>query len=173
MNLYELSREGLEIQNALMEAQGELTPDVELRLDSLLAQGAESIEAAAMVVRGLEASAEACRAEVKRLSERAIMLEDQAERLKARMVFALDTVFGGKVKTKLFTVWSMSAGPGMHFELKPGKTLEDLEKDFPQAVRVKRELNISGLRELADEGELPGELLDSWPVEPKRFVRIK
>ena len=107
--LYELTSEGVQISDMLTENEGELTPELEARLDALMLEGPARMEAAAMVVRQLEANATACEEESKRLRERAKAFSDNASRLKNRMTLALDAAFGGKVKTALFTIWAQSS----------------------------------------------------------------
>ena len=57
MSLYDVSLEGMLIEELLTANEGELTPELEQRLDALMKEGPERIEAAAMIVRGMEASA--------------------------------------------------------------------------------------------------------------------
>ena len=77
LSLYEIGVEGMWITDLLTENEGELTPELETRINELLTEGPQRLEAAAMVVRGMEASAEACENEVKRLALRAKSFQDQ------------------------------------------------------------------------------------------------
>ena len=110
MSLIDIGVDAIAIQDALFELQGELTPEMEAALDSILARGAEALDAGAAVCRRLSGDAEVCRAEAKRLQERAERFERQEEALKGRMLFALDAAFGGKVKTSRNTIWGQTAG---------------------------------------------------------------
>lgn len=139
--LYDLSKEGLEIFDMLEDNLGELTPELEARLDKLMLEGPQRIEAAAMVVRSLEANATACETEAQRLRERAKAFDAQADRLKQRMTICLDAAFHGKVKTPLFTIWTQKSADRVVAELVPGVTAEMLHKDCPDLVRVKMELD--------------------------------
>ena len=48
VSLYDLSLEGVQIQDMLLENDGELTPELEARIDQLMLLGPEKIEAAAI-----------------------------------------------------------------------------------------------------------------------------
>lgn len=139
--LYDLSKEGLEIFDALTDSLGELTPEFEERLDKLMLEGPQKIEAAAMAVRTLEQNAKACEEEAERLRQRAKSFDVQAGRLKQRMVAVLDTAFGGKVKTPLFSVWTQKNADRILADLIPGVTAEMLYAEAPALVRVKYELD--------------------------------
>ena len=168
--LYEISTEGLEIERILTEQEGELTPGLEQRIDTLLREGPERVEAAAMVVRGMEASAVACETEVARLAARAKALQNSAERLKRYIAFALDAAFGGKVKTQRFSVWTQKAPDSTVFDLREEYSLDQLD---PAYVRVKEGLDKIALKQALQEGrELP-EAIYVEHVEGRRYARIK
>ena len=172
--LYDLSAEGLAIFDMLEESLGELTPDLEQRLDSLMLEGPERLEAAAMVVRSLEANASACEAEAQRLRDRAKAFEGQVDRLKLRMTKCLDAAFGGKVKTPLFSIWTQKSADRLIADLVPGVTPEMLYKERPDLVRVKMELNREEVvaRFKAGDRTMP-ELILFEEKEGSRYVRIK
>ena len=100
-NLMDVGIEAIAIQDALIEAQGELTPELESKLDALLANGAAALDSAAWVVRKLTADAEACKEESLRYENRAKSFMGQVDFLKGRMLFALDAAFNGKLKTEI------------------------------------------------------------------------
>lgn len=174
--LYDLSREGLEIFDMLEDNLGELTPELEARLDKLMLEGPERLEAAAMVVRTLEHNAAACEAEADRLHQRAKALAGQTERLKKRMTLCLDQAFNGKVKTSLFTISTQKTADRTVAELVPGVTPEMLHEERPDLVRVKMELDRVRCVELFKNPEtrkqLP-ELLLFEEREGVRHVRIR
>jgi Siphovirus Gp157 len=176
MSLYDVSLEGLQIFDLLEESQGELTPELEARLDTLLLDGPVAIERAAMVVKTLEQNAVSCEAEVDRLRERAKSFSDQASKLKLRMTLCLDNAFNGKVKTPLFTVWTQKSADRTVAELIPGVTPEMLHEERPDLVRVKMELDrekIVGLYKNPETRKSLPELLLFEEKEGSRYVRIK
>ena len=145
--LYDVAQEGADIQALLMENDGELTPELEERLDSLLKQGKDKLIAAVKVVRNIEANADNClkeaatqSEEVERLKTRSASFTADAKRLKERILIAVDFAFGGKVKTDLFTIYGQNSPDTVAIELAPTFTLEQLKEAKPELVRTKLEL---------------------------------
>jgi hypothetical protein len=172
-SLYDLTQAGLEIFDMLSDNLGELTPELEMRLDALMLEGPDRVEAAAMVVRSLEANAAACEFEANRLRDRAKEFEAQADRLKRRMTTCLDAAFHGKVKTPLFTVYTQKNADRIVADLVPGITAEMLHQERPDLVRVKMELDrVKAVAELKAGKPLP-ELILFEEKEGERSVRIK
>lgn len=170
MKLYEIPIEFAVLESALIEQDGELTPELEKRLDDFLRSGKDKIEGGAMVMRGLEMEAEACRTEAKRLTDRAGSLENNAGRLKKLVLYALDGAFGGKVKSALFTIWGQTSAPSTNLDLAPGVDLSELPAEF---VRVKRELAKDAIKEALKVGKkIPDEIIVS-EVPGTRFLRVK
>lgn len=173
MNLYELSLEGLQIQDILQANDGELSPELEARMDALLVEGPERIEAAAMVVRGLEASAGACKAESERLRARAEGFQNQADHLKARITFALDAAFNGKVKTPRFTIWAQSSIPRKNISLDPSYSIDQLREFDPDLVKVTLELNKEKIWNYYKNDALANSAIRITEQPGTRYVRIK
>jgi hypothetical protein len=171
--LYDLTHEGLQIFDMLSDNLGELTPELEKRLDKLMLEGPVRIEAAAMVVRTMDQNASACEAEAQRLRERAKEFEAQADRLKKRMTACLDMSFSGKVKTPLFTIWTQKSADRTVAELVPGVTPEMLHEERPDLVRVKMELNRDKAVSDFKAGNPLPELILFEEKEGSRYVRIK
>jgi hypothetical protein len=170
MKLYDIPVEFSELEASLLESDGELTPELEKRFDEFLRGSKEKLEAGAMVVRGLEIEADACRQEANRLLTRAASLEGNASRLKLLILRALDLAFGGKVKTALFTIWGQTSAPTKSIDLCPGVDLAALPERF---VRVKRELSKDAIKAALAVGEtLPSEIIVS-ELPGTRFLRIK
>lgn len=170
MNLYKLTVEGAEINRILTENEGELTPELEARLDAILGEGKDKVEAAAMVVRGLEASEEACAQEVQRLTDRAKSFARQSDNLKARMLIAVDAALDGKVKTDKFTIWGQNSADTVQFEVAPDA---DLSKIDSSVVRTTYALDKIKLKAMVQGGEaIPAEVT-AIDVPGKRSLRIK
>ena len=173
LSLYDLSLEGLLIRDLLLDSEGELTPELEQRLDALMTVAPERVEAAAMVVRGLEASAAACEAEVERLAKRAQAFQNNAQQLKDRIAAVLDSAFGGKIKTNRFTVWTQQAADHIAFDVAEGFTIDDVQQDSPGLVRVKKELDKRELAERFKEGKALPPAITFERTPGKRYTRIK
>ncbi len=173
LSLYELGIEGLEITRILQENEGELSPELEARINELMIAGPDRVEAGAMVVRSMEASAAACEAEVERLAKRAKAFQESANRLKGYIAMALDTVFGGKVKTNRFTLYTQQAPDHVEFDIQDGYSILEIESKYPSLVRVKRELNKVELKERFSAGD-PLPTANRFTKTPgKRSIRIK
>jgi hypothetical protein len=170
MKLYEIPVEFAVLETALIERDGELTPELEKQLDEFLRAGKDKLEGGAMVMRGLEMEAEACRAEAKRLTERATSLDNNVGRLKKLILYALDGAFGGKVKTALFTIWGQTSATVTNLDLAPGTDLAELPESF---VRITRALAKDAVKEALKRGEkIPDEIIVS-EVPGTRFLRVK
>ena len=174
MTLYDIGIEGMLIASILTECEGELTPDVEQRIDELMRKAPSRVEAAAMVVRQMEADAQTCREEARRLAERAKGFEQNAEQLKKLMVVAVDAAFSGKVKTARFTIWTQKAADSVKFSLAEEFTIDMLHEDRPDLVRVTKELENAALQVhyKTDKVAIP----DAINIEEKtgeRYIRIK
>lgn len=170
MKLYDIPMEFAELENALLEAEGELTPELEKKFDDFLRSGKDKMEAGAMVVRGLALEAESCKAESKRLIERANSLETNGDRLKKLLLRALDTAFSGKIKTALFTIWGQTSAPVRSFDLAPGVELEQLPVQF---LRIKTELAKDAVKDALAKGEaIPDDIIVT-EMPGTRFLRIK
>lgn len=172
-SLYDLSLEGVQIADILAENEGELTPELEERLGRLMIEGPDRIEAAAMVVQDLEASALVCEQEALRLKGRAESFTRNAKRLKDRIAIALDLAFNGKVKTYKFTVWTQKAPDSVAFDLKEEYSLDQLEKVFPALVRTTKALNKTACQEAFNAGDPLPEAIFVEQTEGRRYARIK
>lgn len=174
MRLYEIPIEADKIEEELHENLGELTPELQARIEDFLAQGKAKIEAAAIVVKSMEADAEVCKAEAKRLVERGARLALAAEKLQNLMLFAVDQGFAGKVKTARFTIWGQNAGAQTRVDLKPGMDINAVMARFPEYIRVATpELNLIALKDAIKAGVV---LPDDFTIDQKpgvRFLRIR
>jgi hypothetical protein len=174
VRLYEIPIEANEIESALADNLGELTPEIEQRIADFLSQGKDKIEAAAVVVKSILADAAICKAEATRLSQRAASLENASDRLKGMMLFAIDEGFGGKVKTAKFTIWGQNASETVHFDFAPGADIYKLAMEAPGFIRATDpELDKKALKDAKDAGlELPGSIVVT-ELPGTRFLRIK
>lgn len=171
--LYSLALDGIEIEQLLFDSVGEITPDIQQKMDALLESGPAMLEAAAAVVRQLQLSAQIAGDESDRLRTRAKEFEGQAAKLKERMTMALDKSFGGKIKTPKWSIWTQKSADRIVADLIPGVTPEMLYQERPDLVRVKMELDREkAVSELKNGKPLP-ELILFEEKEGTRYVRIK
>jgi hypothetical protein len=171
MKLYDIPIEANEIETVLADTCGELTPEIEQRIQAFLRESKEKVEAAAMVVLSLEDDAEVCRTEAERLLKRAQGLENAARHLKGLMLFAVDEGFGGRIKTAKFTIWGQSSASTLTFELPPGADIHAVPIEF---LRMKDpELDKQALKAAYDaELQVPEQIVVS-EKPGTRFLRIK
>lgn len=135
ISLYDLSKEGMLIEDALLESSGELTPELEERFDKMLAQGPAAVEAASAIVRELTVSAAAAKEEKDRQASRQKSFEENAKKLKSRIRFALDAVFNGKLKTPRFTLFTSKGRTSTSVAyLGLPENLSALQLEFPDLV---------------------------------------
>lgn len=139
--LYSLALDGAEIEMLLLDSVGEITPDIQVKMDALLESGPPMMEAAAAVVRQLQLSAQVAEDESDRLRTRAKDFEAQAAKLKERMTVALDKSFGGKIKTPKWSMYTKKNADKLVADLIPGITPEMLYAERPDLVRVKMDLD--------------------------------
>lgn len=178
--LYDLTIAGLEM-NALLESlDGELTPELEQQLDALLLAGADKLESAAKVVQRLTAQAESIKATAKVVEAEATRLYDRsesvlanAERLKKRMVYALDAVHGGKLKTPLFTIWAQTSATTIAIEPAEGFTPAMIAEDAPDFVVTEIKLDKAKLKAMYKQGDALPESIAVTENPGTRYCRIK
>lgn len=172
-SLIEIGTAGIAISDALYESMGEITPEIETSIDALLAKGADSLDGAAWVIRKLASDAEVCKAEAKRYSERGKALEASAEALKARMLFAVDAAFSGKIKTAKNTIWGQNAAPSLTIELAPDADLARLDVTDSSLVKKTYALNTTEIRNRFQAGDPIPNAINVTENLPTRFLRIK
>jgi hypothetical protein len=130
------------LQNYLEQSAGEITPELEQQVSEFLQEAPSRIEAAAMVVKGFQGMMELCKAEEKRIAERRKSFELNADGLKRRMRVAVDSAFGGKVKTGLFTVSTQAGRQSISISKLDHVPIESIPAQF-----TKLELNTDAVRE--------------------------
>lgn len=172
-SLFDIGIVGRQINDYLEKTEGELTEESEAIFDKLLTEGPEKLEAAAFVVRQLEAYQEECKAEEKRLADRRRSFEANAAKLKERMAFALDGAFAGKLKTAKVTLWMQTSAPTVAVDLHEGTEAVELWRERPDLVRVKYELDKIAVKAALEKGD---EVPKSIYVEHnpgRRSIRMK
>lgn len=149
MKLYDLPIIWANIESDLDAAAGELTPEIEARIKSLMVGGADKLDAAMCVVKSLEAQSNAAAEEAQRLYTRAASFAKNAERLRSMILPAL-IALGGKVKTARFS-FSTQTRDTIAFEIRPGTEFWELPTRF---IRVPpTELNKIELKKAEAAGE--------------------
>ena len=178
LTLYEISKEGQFIQNCLIEFEGEISPELESRLDALMIAGPDKIQAAGHVLANLEYAVAARKMEAARMAESAKAMEAGIDRLKARMVAALDMAFNGKLQTDTHTYWTQKGADTYAVVLGTDESgaevsLEELQKERPDFVRTKLELDKTAIQNAyKQEQPLPDSIFVN-PKPPSRYLRVR
>ena len=172
-SLYALAEEAIEIQQILEDSAGELTPELEQRLDELMSGSEQKLESAAYVVRMLENQAEECRQEVERLLARARSFDNQGEALRQRMRVVVDSVYGGKFKSARWTLWVQKSPDVVRFEVPENVNWESLQQELPEAIRVKYDLNRTELKRMYESAELLPDAIKVLSCPGIRGLRMK
>lgn len=102
--LYDLDTDLALLEDMLLEAGGEITPELEDDLDALLDAREDKIENYIKIIRGLESSARATKDEAKRLTDNARVQQNAVDQLKARLQASMQARGETKHKTALGTV---------------------------------------------------------------------
>jgi hypothetical protein len=163
----------MDLQTILTEMEGELTPELEQRLDTFLRTGKDKLDSAAFVVRDLKAAAKTCEIEAKRLVDREVMYLKDAERLEARILTAVDCAFDGKVKTPLFTIWGQTSAASVGFDVAADADLAEIQKLYPEVVRTSYALDKLELKSMRAQGIPLPNAITAVENMGKRFLRIK
>lgn len=171
--LLEIGEAGIRMQDLLYEAEGELTPELETALDSLLSDGKDALDSADWVLRRMDADEEYLKAEAKRLSERAKSISTQRENLRIRMGFVIDATFSGKVKTDKNTLWMQSSPDTLAVELAADADLQQIAKTDSEFVKTSYALDNTAVKNRYLAGEPIPNAITVTPQPGKRSLRMR
>lgn len=163
LKLYEWTDQYLEVVNEVVEAGGELTPELEARLEGIEAGLKEKVERVALVVRNLEAVAKGYDEEAARLKAQARARERSAKSLKEYLriqlaTAGLDVVEGERAKVRL----QKNSAPSVQVTVHP-------EKLPPRFRQVKVDADKKKLLKAWKDGR---KIPDGVKVEYGSHVRI-
>lgn len=164
MKLYEITAELEDVAGELIENGGELTPELEARLDA--AEGAlhAKVERCALVVQQLQAHAEMARTESRRLADLASTRARAADRLKEYVQSQLEIAGVRKVEGDLATVWVQKNGrPSINWT----RDVDELP-DAYRRIRIEPDTNAA-----YDNWKAGAQLPDGFTVEQGHHLRIK
>jgi outer membrane murein-binding lipoprotein Lpp len=128
LTLYDLGAEWVALEAALLEAGGEVTPEVEQALAALGELEASKVDAYAFLVRNLEGYADRVRAEEQALAAKRKAAENSARRLKERLLGHLELRGLDKLAGSIWTA-ARQANPASVEVLVP-------PEELPEAYRV-------------------------------------
>ncbi len=110
LNLYDLTAELQELEQALIEAGGEITDEMDARYERLLEMEAGKVEGYLAMIRKFEASEEAIKAERQRLQKAERAMKSAAQSLKDRLAQAMQRRGETLHETKLGKVRLQQSG---------------------------------------------------------------
>lgn len=171
MRLYEITDELREIEHQLIESFGELTPEIEARLEKLQGARKEKVQNICRLVQNLQRTAEAAIAEASRLGELAKARKAGADRLKNYLRQEMVQLGEQRYETDLFRVSRCKNS-------RPSIT--PMDPNDPPAVWTRVRVEFDGTKayqDLKDQGILPDEVgrfeLEGVIVNRGEHLRIK
>lgn len=152
-SLWAITDELSEIGALIADAGGELSPELEARLEAIEGQFETKVENTVLYIRHVEMLAANAKAEKDRLDKIAKYWQSQADGLKDRYLLAALTKAGvRKVETGRARVRIQKSGPAIEYR----GDLLDLPKQYVRVVPETLELDKKSLQAVARaEGELP------------------
>ena len=161
-HLYELPAEYEAINAEIEESNGELSPELEARLNALQSDMSSTVEAIASLITRHKHSADVYKAEMARLGTHHKTHENAAKRLKDYLQHHMQIMKIDKIKTRLFSVWRQAnSAPSIEWTGDGAP---------PRKYMVERlEPNGTLLQQLNRDGELP----DGFKANYGEHLRIK
>lgn len=154
LNIFDLDANWLRLDNALEEAAGEITPEIEAVLNELINESKPALERAGFYLKALENQVDICKERRAALASTIERTEAKAARVKAVLVNVLQRL-GKAQKFPEFTLSTVTR-ESVAFALKPGAEYYELPADY---FRQKYELNLAALKEARKEGtKLPEQI---------------
>jgi hypothetical protein len=110
LTLYGIADDLLAIEDALIEAGGELTPDIEAALDAVEGAWEDKVERVVRVILNAQANVEARRAEAERLDRLAANAERTVKGLKTYLHRQMERTGKTRTETAFCKVWVQKNG---------------------------------------------------------------
>lgn len=163
LKLWEITEELDAIGEALIEGGGELTPELEARLDALEGEFERKVERIALYVQECNANAAAVKLEADRLTARARAFERKADGLKNYLLFTMKRADWDKLTTPLVSV-------GVQKNSRPSIRWPGDPATAPEAFR-RTIVQVDG--QAAYEAYRAGDPLEGFQVVVGEHVRIR
>jgi len=167
MTLHELTNEWKLIQESIEAADGELTPEIEARMDAFAQAFPVKVDGYCRLIKNLELQAATIaeqakpfKLEAKRIEARSKSREAAAERLRFRLKEAMQLQGESKIVTDLFTVSVYDIAPAITWM---GETIPDEFRVETVAVDA-----TAAAKWYKENGWLP----EGFQVQPKHAMRI-
>ena len=165
LSLYQLDDQLAEIEDALLEAGGEIDDDTDARLGELLDAREDKVDGYIALIRTYEASATAFKEEESRLSANRRAAENAAKRLKARLLHSMTERGERELKGRLGKAKVQASGS------RPVNLLVDVEDLPDELVRRTVAPDLSAIKAALKEGSADmTQIAEFGPAST--FVRI-
>ncbi len=165
-SLWAITDELSEVGALIAEAGGELSPELEARLDAVEGAFEQKVERVVLYIRHVQLLAENAKAEQDRLTKSRKYWEAQADGLKNRYLLGALTKAGvSRVETERARVRVQKSGPSIQFH---GDQL-DLQKQFVRVIPESVEVDKKALADVERSG---GELPDGVTAQYGQSVVI-
>jgi hypothetical protein len=163
LKLYDIVEQLEEVDRSLHESNGEMTEEIEARLESLAGSLNAKVDAICTLRQNYIRTAEALEAEEDRLKKRRIAAEKAANSLRMFLFGAMQRMGEDKIKTAKFTVYTKASPVAIVWT----KKLEELPEGF---IRVKIEPDLALVREMHKGGfAIP----EGFAVEQRTHLEVR
>lgn len=164
--LWAITDELAEVGALIADGDGELTPELEARLDALEGALEEKVERIALYIRESETLAAGAKAEKDRLAAIQKAHERKVDGLKTYLLRCLSSAGVKRVETAKARVWSQKSGtPSIDYH----GDLDALPADFVRVIPESKQLDKRAITDAIRDGETPP---DGVVVSYSEFVRI-
>lgn len=151
LRLYEITADLEAIADELVESGGELTTEMNARLELMEGKFSEKVERCALMIRNLEATSEAASKESARLRDLAGAKQKAADRLREYVAFQMEIAGIPKVETALVKARIQNAKPRITWT----KSVEELPEEYRRvtiAPNLRRAHDTLSLGEFLPDG---------------------
>ena len=164
LKLYEIADELRDIEDALIEAEGELTPEIEARMEAAEMAFEDKVRRICEIRQNMLRTAEAYQAEIDRLSVRVRGLGKSADSLKGYLFEQMERAGKQKIEVPPFRLAIQPNGrPSIRWTLNPEAAPERFRR---VDVRIDGD---AAYREWRETGELP----EGFLVDIGRHLRVR
>ena len=163
-NLYDISSDLQAIHNAIIEQDGELTPDLEASLDRLNLELSNKVHGIGKWLRNLEGNEAAIQAEIDRLEKRKKSISNLETRLKEYVKLCMHKANKKKLEFPLFTA-RIQANP-------PSVEITD-EHKLPAKYVVIKQISEIDKKQILHDLKLGEQVDGAVLVTDKNHLRIK
>jgi hypothetical protein len=166
MRLFEISGAIVAIEDRIIEAGGEITPEIEAELNAMEGSFEEKAVAVAAVVQNLSGLADAARGEEKRIAALRKARENGADRLKRYLRDCMVVTGTKKIESGAFNIGLQASPPSVTCML----DASELPERFVRVIPETREVDKKALIDAYKAGE---EIPTGVIVENAMHVRIR